>query len=550
MSEIPVHSTLVFEDKDSLARVKELFNIFESGGSEGASLYAKKEKLTAWSREVCDQFTQELYAADDHLVSVSFLFNGHMSTADMGKAFASLGAAQTLVTIHNNQVDETIRLYYIGKRKAGKAKIIEELIDSAPTVALAVALENEISKAAISALKAGADPDGTVMGRPFIEFATENEFNTLVKALLASGANPSARSPVIPWGACFIGGNTALHHAVGYSEWNIGNELLEASADPNIQDSDGFTPLHRALQHNNNHFICEQLIKACSDVNLKTNDGYTPLLLLLKNGNNHEQSKLRVVELLLEAGADVNATDGAGGNALWYGSGFAEVSKRLREAGLCEITVPDNLDLSQPFQPLRRAIAFSNRAMFDVYIEHAEKMTPEELTELLRDVAKHNSLEMVEGLLAAGADPAGGGELIKRPYYIAKMNKHKQMEQMLRQAAEGAIAHERAVFEEMKGRLEKVLELIVHYRQVEGDPTCYPSAVEQLKETQAELRPLCTPQLANRFDYELGLMRFFWYVSMKLSSRIEQLEYMLLNSNTMRIDRCDRHGAYSGEHEQ
>jgi len=116
--------------------------------------------------------------------------------------------------------------------------------------------------------------------------ATEEGSVEKVTALLEAQANPNLQD---------ISGNTALHYAARNGKFRATTVLLSPKAgiiqaDPNLQDSTGKTPLmHAAVR------------------------GYTP-----------------VVELLLEGGADVSIKDNFGYTALYY-------ARKGRNAGIIAI---------------------------------------------------------------------------------------------------------------------------------------------------------------------------------------------------------------------
>ena len=85
-------------------------------------------------------------------------------------------------------------------------------------------------------LDAGADPnvrDG--QGRTVLHLAEIG--SSIFEALLASGAAPNI---------AYDGGATPLHRAVSKGYVDAVGVLLDAGADPNVQDQDGNTPLHLA----------------------------------------------------------------------------------------------------------------------------------------------------------------------------------------------------------------------------------------------------------------------------------------------------------------
>src|SRR5690242_5984525 len=75
--------------------------------------------------------------------------------------------------------------------------------------------------------------------------------------------------------------------------------LLQAGADPNVRDRNGSTMLHSA-NYSSVEFI-KTLLEFKAQVKVRNNQGETPLHRAI------DHAKLSTVELLLQAGADVNA---------------------------------------------------------------------------------------------------------------------------------------------------------------------------------------------------------------------------------------------------
>ncbi len=117
-----------------------------------------------------------------------------------------------------------------------------------------------------------------------------------VKTLLTEeGHDPSALDPGY--------NSTPLLTAVNLGDLEAVELLLEAGADPNISDADGFTPLMGAATYNHVEMI-SLLKEAGADVNVKEKTmGWTALMYAASNG--HEET----TKLLLELGADKTITD-------------------------------------------------------------------------------------------------------------------------------------------------------------------------------------------------------------------------------------------------
>jgi len=112
-----------------------------------------------------------------------------------------------------------------------------------------------------------------------------------VKRLVVDcGANPNIQDK---------DGYTPLHYAAWKGHLKVVELLLEHGANPNIQDKDGYTPLHYAAWKGHLKVV-ELLLEHGANPNIQKHDGETPLHLAVWEGH------LKVVELLLEHGANPN----------------------------------------------------------------------------------------------------------------------------------------------------------------------------------------------------------------------------------------------------
>src|ERR1035441_8499722 len=118
-----------------------------------------------------------------------------------------------------------------------------------------------------------------------------------------SGAVPHDRIPAPD-------GYTPLHEAAIHGDRLFAEKLLAKNADINALTNDGRTPLHIAARTGQLPMV-ELLLAHKAQVNCKTQSGHTPLQLAAaaRNGWYGERTYKAVVEMLLAAGADVNAKD-------------------------------------------------------------------------------------------------------------------------------------------------------------------------------------------------------------------------------------------------
>jgi ankyrin repeat protein len=145
--------------------------------------------------------------------------------------------------------------------------------------------------------------------------------------------------------------------------------LLARGFDVNATDNAGNTPLILALAKKEPETI-ETLLGAGAKVAVANDKGVTPLLAALARGDDFEG----VIDQLIAAGADLNAQDAKGGNALTYAVKGGQPVARLQQiidAGV-DINAKDG----------------------------------EETTALMYAALQSDSPEVIEFLLAAGADKA------------------------------------------------------------------------------------------------------------------------------------------------
>ncbi|WFD01480.1 putative ankyrin-repeat protein [Malassezia obtusa] len=127
--------------------------------------------------------------------------------------------------------------------------------------------------------------------------------------------------------------DSKLHNACLEGHLGLVKQYLEdniTEAQLNEQDADGRTPLHWAASSNDKLEIVEALNGAGSlHVDERDGSGWTPLMIAASAG------AARIVDWLLEHGADPNAGNSRKLTALHYASSRnrAEVARSLLEAG-------------------------------------------------------------------------------------------------------------------------------------------------------------------------------------------------------------------------
>ena len=193
--------------------------------------------------------------------------------------------------------------------------------------------------------------------------------------------------------------------------------LIKDKADVNAAESDGTTPLHYAVYHDDVALV-DSLLKAGAKASVANKYGSTPLLEAALRGNP------AVIEKLVKAGADVNAGNGDGQTALLILSRTSNV-----EAAKFLISHGANVNVTEHWHdqtPLMWASAESQPAMVKLLLDHGAKvdqhsrlnhwtrMVTAEPRAQMREVggltpllyaARQGCLECVKLLIAAHADP-------------------------------------------------------------------------------------------------------------------------------------------------
>jgi ankyrin repeat protein len=144
----------------------------------------------------------------------------------------------------------------------------------------------------------------------------------IAAALIQAGAEINAQDP--------YGVTPLLFAAISGSPETI-RMLLKSGANVKAKDVDGRTALIETLTTENElpPETIEELIQAGSEVNVRIYGGLTPLMIAAA-GN------LRILQAIIRAGADLNATDDRGATALRWAKDSPENYKILKDAGAKE----------------------------------------------------------------------------------------------------------------------------------------------------------------------------------------------------------------------
>ena len=184
-------------------------------------------------------------------------------------------------------------------------------------------------------IAAGADVKANDIGfvkvGSILMYAAEANLSAIIKKLIAAGADVNLRQEY---------GQTALMWAAKANAVDAIQALLAAGADINVlsnydsiyQQSSGTALMHAVRE---NKLDAEKaLIKAGADMNIRSDDydGYTALILAARKS---DKIAVDMVQALIDAGADVNAKDKHGMDALGYAKN-ATVKNMLKKASAAQ----------------------------------------------------------------------------------------------------------------------------------------------------------------------------------------------------------------------
>ena len=157
-------------------------------------------------------------------------------------------------------------------------------------------------------------------------------------------------------------GYTALHRAVESKNFGAVGclVLLNKGADVNLQDHQGYTALHYAVKRKNFDTV-SCLVHNGADVNLFTSYKHTPLMLACKSHN------MEAINFLLNKGADVNLQDRDGKSALHFAS--SDICYWLIQ-NLADVNMCDNHNCT----PLMQASSKSDVKKVAMLIENGAKV--------------------------------------------------------------------------------------------------------------------------------------------------------------------------------
>lgn len=230
-------------------------------------------------------------------------------------------------------------------------------------------------------------------GEAAMNLAAAHGHIDMMKLLTRNGASVNARS-AYSWTPLM---DAAISGQVEAAQW-----LIEQNCDTDTQNNQGATALYLATHYKQDR-ICDLILDGSrNSVNTPTNSGWTPLMAACCKLPEKEtlpeveyaDRQLRIIERLLDAGADINARRDNGETALHV---MAKDAKQTQAVPLLmsrgsDTGVMDNYGKL----PIHTAVVHENRPAFEAMIRKTGPVVPHDTAEKLTGRGYHLYAEIIE----------------------------------------------------------------------------------------------------------------------------------------------------------
>ncbi|MCT7546124.1 ankyrin repeat domain-containing protein [Aliarcobacter cryaerophilus] len=280
-------------------------------------------------------------------------------------------------------------------------------------------------------IKAGADINAKDKNSwTPLHWASRKNHIELVKVLIKAGADINEKATYYDDEEGFSG-ITPLYASITLNNWEIAKLLIEAGADVNlgIETDLKYTPLLLITSQKEPSLdIFNMLIKAGADINAIDKDSWTPLHYAVKN--NH----IEIVNLLIEAGADVNIASDTG--------------DKLTPLLLLSSQTEPNMEILKMLIIAGASVDYSSKIVLELKDQIIDSMKKNKSSKtdliLFKKLVKNNlltgqmvdscntgDLKIVKELIKAGADINEKDKNSWTPLHWASSNNHIELVKVL-----------------------------------------------------------------------------------------------------------------------
>lgn len=222
--------------------------------------------------------------------------------------------------------EDVVFLYLIEYDSQLTAKVNE--VDNKGDIPLDLALQTVQKSVAQTLLKNHADVNRKDnSGKSLLHKAIKRGDEFSAKFLIRSKADVNMstfldKETPLHMVACFNPVVSSPETLKGMAE--VARLMLEAGADPNVQDTSGSTPLHNAIYCKNDAVVRVLLQRGNLNLEIKNSDGHTPLWLALQQESdvqgpvNEVYGPESFAQQLIRAGASPDAIEPESGNSLLH----------------------------------------------------------------------------------------------------------------------------------------------------------------------------------------------------------------------------------------
>lgn len=264
-------------------------------------------------------------------------------------------------------------------------KQIEGIMESNATVSLLTACEEGDEEIVHRLLEGGADPNSRNDKFTALGLASMYNHYNIVDDLINHNADVNLQDKYL---------RTALYYACKLQDKYVTFRLLDAGADVDVVDKEGYYPIQMAVI-NNNMEILKRLL-SLFNINMKDRFGVT--LLYLACESNHEP----IVDLLLRSDADPNIPSNSGETSLHKAldNGNNNIVQKLLQA----ISNPNIPNINGEY-PLHQCVRLDNpiivtdllKAGANPFVRDCDDCTPRDLAiDLYNRIDRYNMLNDAE----------------------------------------------------------------------------------------------------------------------------------------------------------